>query len=122
MKIHRAMSEKRTIRTVTDEFISREFSASREITVSDDTPPALLTYLQIKLEVELRRGVLTSLVLEGLVTSQEMAATLAPFQGMLQAAQDQAKAEIRTAGGGTSIVYPPEVLTNSAAGSGGSTP
>jgi hypothetical protein len=87
MKIHRSVSEKRTYRTVSDEFISREFVAGQEIDIPDGASPELKQYLELQLLYDLRKQVLSAFVLEGMIDGQAFATTLAPYEGLLMAAK-----------------------------------
>lgn len=87
MKIHRTVSEKRTYRTISDEFISREFVAGQELDIPDAAPPAMKQYLELQLLYDLRVQVLSAFVLEQMITQQDFNAQLAPYEGMLSAAK-----------------------------------
>ena len=87
MKIYRSVSEKRTYRTVSDEFISREFVAGQEIILPDDATPELKQYLELQLLYDLRKQVLSAFVLEGMIDGQAFAANLVPYEGLLTAAK-----------------------------------
>lgn len=90
MKIQRTVSEKRTYRTISDEFISREFVAGQEIDIPDDATPALKQYLEIQLLYDLRVQVLSAFVLEQMITQKEFGERLSPYEGMLAAAKSAA--------------------------------
>jgi hypothetical protein len=90
MKIHRSVSEKRTYRTISDEFVSREFVAGQEIEIPDDAPPALKQYLELKLLYELRVQVLSSFVIEQMITQEDFNRQLVPYHGLLDAARTSA--------------------------------
>jgi hypothetical protein len=90
MKIHRAVSEKRTYRTISDEFVSREFVAGQEIDIPDDAAPALKQYLELKLLYELRVQVLSAFVLEQMISQEDFGRQLSPYEGMLMAAKEAA--------------------------------
>jgi hypothetical protein len=90
MKIQRTVSEKRTYRTISDEFISREFVAGQEIDIPDDATPALKQYLEIQLLYDLRVQVLSAFVLEQMITQKEFGEMLSPYEGMLAAAKSAA--------------------------------
>lgn len=90
MKIHRTVSEKRTYRTISDEFISREFVAGQEIDIPEDAPPAMKQYLELKLLYDLRVQVLSAFVLEQMITQGDFNGQLAPYEGMLEAAKKAA--------------------------------
>lgn len=87
MKIYRSVSEKRTYRTVSDEFVSREFVAGQEIDLPDDATPELKQYLELQLLYDLRKQVLSAFVLEGMIDGQAFASNLAPYEGLLTAAK-----------------------------------
>lgn len=87
MKIYRSVSEKRTYRTMSDEFVSREFVAGREIDVPDDLTPAARQILELELMLDLRREVLTGFVLEGQLKAEDFAASMAAYEGILAAAK-----------------------------------
>ena len=86
MKISRSYSEKRTYRTTSDEFISREHSVSRSIelplwmTLSD-----VRVYLEeTRIDYSLKAEVLRLFVLEGSITQDEMRKRLAPLEAMMK--------------------------------------
>jgi len=85
MKIYRSVSEKRTFRTVSDEFVSREFVAGQEIELPDDSSPEQVLLAATKLLYDLRSQVLTGFVLEQMMTHEEYQKQLVPYAGMLQA-------------------------------------
>lgn len=85
MKIYRSVSEKRTYRTMSDEFVSREFVAGQEIEVPEDLSPQQVLLATTKLLYDLRSQVLTGFVLEQMMTHEEYLKALGPYEGMLQA-------------------------------------
>lgn len=97
MKIYRSVSEKRTYRTVSDEFVSREFVAGQEVDLPDDASPALKQYLELQLLYDLRKQVLSAFVLEGMITADDFAKSLAPYEGLLQAAHQAAFSTVEVA-------------------------
>lgn len=90
MKIYRSVSEKRTYRTISDEFISREFVAAQEIEIPDDVTDAMRQYFEIQLVYDLRVQVLTNFVLEQMITQADFEKQLAPYRGFLEAARSAA--------------------------------
>lgn len=95
MKIHRTVSEKRTYRTISDEFVSREFVAGQEIDIPDNATPELKQYLELKLLYELRTQVLTAFVLEQMISQADFTAQLAPYTMLLDAAKASAFPEAK---------------------------
>lgn len=87
MKIYRSVSEKRTYRTVSDEYVSREFTAGQEIEIPDDATSEVRSYLTLKLLYDLRVQVLSCFVLEQMISQEDFGKTLVPYEGMLQAAK-----------------------------------
>lgn len=87
MKIYRSVSEKRTYRTVSDEFVSREFVAGQDIEIPDDATPAMKQYLELQLLFDLRVQVLSTFVLEQMITQADFTRQLAPYEGLLNAAK-----------------------------------
>lgn len=90
MKIYRSTSEKRSFRTVSDEFISREFVAGQDLEIPDGTAPEMVQYLQTKLFYDLKVQVLQNFVLEQMMTPAQFSEVLAPYEGMLAAAKKAA--------------------------------
>lgn len=90
MKIQRTVSEKRTFRTISDEFVSREFVAGQEADIPDDATPAMKQYLELKLLYDLRVQVLSAFVLEQMISQEDFKSQLAPYEGLLAAAQQAA--------------------------------
>ena len=86
MKIHRSVSEKRTYRSVNDEFISREFVAGQDIDIPDDASPEYKQYAEIKLVHDLRAQVLSMFVLEGMITETDFANRMSVYEGLVDAA------------------------------------
>lgn len=86
MKIHRTVSEKRTYRTISDEFVSREFVAGQELEIPDDAPAELAQYLTLKLLYDLRVQVLSAFVLEQMISQKDFDEQLKPYEGLLKAA------------------------------------
>lgn len=95
MKIQRTVSEKRTYRTISDEFVSREFVAGQEIDIPDNATPAMKQYLELKLLYDLRVQVLSAFVLEQMISQDDFNRQLAPYQGMLDAAKASAFPEAK---------------------------
>lgn len=87
MKIYRSVSEKRTYRSVNDEFISREFVAGQDLDIPDDASTELRQYLELKLIYDLRAQVLSTFVLENMITETDFDHQLSPYEGLLQAAR-----------------------------------
>jgi hypothetical protein len=90
MKIHRNVSEKRTYRTVSDEFISREFSAGQDIDVPDDAPHATRMLMEVDLMLHLKTQVLMGFLLEQMITTEEFNRILEPYRQLQQAAESAA--------------------------------
>lgn len=97
MKIYRSVSEKRTYRTVNDEFVSREFVAGQDLEIPDDASPALRQYLELKLVYDLRAQVLSTFVLENMISETDFAHQLSPYEGLLDAAKSAAFPQEATA-------------------------
>lgn len=94
MKIHRTVSEKRTYRTISDEFVSREFVAGQDLDIPDNATPAMKQYLELSLLYELRVQVLSAFVLEQMITKEDFNKQLAPYAGLLDAAKAAAFPEV----------------------------
>lgn len=90
MKVYRSVSEKRTYRTVSDEFVSREFVAGQEIDIPETYPPAMKQYLELQLLYDLRVQVLSTFVLEQMITQADFQEQLRPYEGLLAAAKEAA--------------------------------
>jgi hypothetical protein len=88
MKLYRSVSEKRTYRTISDEFISREFVAGQEIDIPDEASPTHRQYLELDLLYGLKVQVLTSFVLEGMITQADFEQALAPYKALRDAAHE----------------------------------
>lgn len=86
MKISRSYSEKRTYRTISDEFISREHSVSRSMELPLwMTLSAARVYLEeTRMDYILKAEVLRLFVLEGAITQDEMKKRLAPLEAMMK--------------------------------------
>lgn len=93
MKIIKSVSEKRTYRTMSDEYISREFSAARELELPERLTPEEVRLEELKLLVELRREVLMAFVLEGQISQQDFATQIANYESILQTAMQAAAPE-----------------------------
>lgn len=88
MKISRHASEKRTWKTVSGDFVSREFTVGREVEVPDAITPAELDVVEWGLLLELRRSVLMPFVLEGAMHQSEFQDAIALYEGMLATAKN----------------------------------
>lgn len=86
MKIYRSVSEKRTYRTISDEYISREFVAGQEMEIPDDATPEMRQYMEVQLVYDLRVQVLSNFVLEQMISQVDFEKQLAPYKGFLDAA------------------------------------
>lgn len=92
MKLTTSASEKRSIRTDSDEFISREFSASISRDVPDDTTPMDLQVQSADDNLFVRGHVLRCFVMTQMLTMEQYGEMLQPFMAMKDAATQQALA------------------------------
>lgn len=93
MKVYRTVSEKRTYRTVSDEFISREFVAGQEIDIPENVSPVYRQYLELDLIYGLKVQVMSSFVLEGMITQADFEKSIAPYKALRDAAHETMGAE-----------------------------
>ena len=90
MHLTRSCSEKRTYRTVNDQFISREFMVSRSIEVPPELNPVQVQHLKYQLLTQVREEVMICFMLAGMMTHDEFVKDLFPFRQIEEAARQAA--------------------------------
>lgn len=94
MEITKRVSEKVTFKNPNDQFHTREFMAQRMITIPDGSPKELIRLESVRLDFELRQEVLTSFLLEGILTAEQMKKMIAPYKELLEHAQTKFEAYV----------------------------
>jgi hypothetical protein len=88
MDIYKGASEKISLQNREGQFHTREFSASRKVTIPDDSKPTLIRLEEVRIDLELKKQILTNFLLEGVITSEQMQTRLQPYKDLLAKAEE----------------------------------
>lgn len=88
MEIYKSASEKITLQNKDGQYHSREFTAGRKVVLPDNSVPTFIRLEEVKLDLELKKQVLTSFILEGVITSEQMQDRLQPYKDLLEQAEE----------------------------------